>query len=143
MSRQAKVKLRPRDGEHLREQRRANFNLRTNAERVNALVSGGVARARPDGLPMVIFCAVVQVYAGLAFGGESQNREAAIVAHVSKLEGLRRANRVAQEVQLAVLVGEPDKSASGPARGRRKLRQEQVNRPVIVDIARAQTNLSR
>ena len=79
----AEVKLRAVDGLHLHKQPGADFDLAADAEGIDALVAGGLVRARANDLPVIILRAAIDGVDGLPIGGKSKQIEPAV--------GIRRA----------------------------------------------------
>ena len=73
----------------LHQQPGANLYVAADAERVDALVTGCLARTGANGLPVIIFRTVIYGFDGLAAFGNSQEGKSPIAVQIGSVENHR------------------------------------------------------
>ncbi len=137
----AEVKLRAVDRLHLNKQPGTDFDLAADTEGIDALIAGGLVRARTNDLPVVILRGAIDGVDGLAIDGKSKEIEPPFDIYWRCIKHARGTLGRCEQRKMPILIGEPDKCARCIALSADVCEQE-IEGAVVVEIGYAQTYLA-
>ena len=121
----------------------ADFHFAAHAKRIDALVADGLRGMRPHNLPVIILRALIHCLYGLAIRRQAQQIELAIAAQVCGVKDERRRDWLLQQYKFLLLVAQPDHCAARVlAWSFRGWRNDQIKRPIVVEIGDPQPNFT-